>query len=180
MKEPTSEKWHIDAGSWSILDACLCRESFCPWVFIARDYSVTNWSSLEVVYGLLYKLMCKQALNTIIQIEVIWSTKPSWNMCIIWYFSSVINSNKQRSSEKLVGAVIQTSDLRDPRWVCFQLSHATSLIILSNTSHPCPTFWRQNTVHNSRCAHILKKAKHLNQGHLQKQTQTTTIVNKLE
>jgi hypothetical protein len=32
------------------------------WVFITTYWMVTNWSSLEVVYGFLYKLVCKQTL----------------------------------------------------------------------------------------------------------------------
>ncbi len=54
-------------------------------------------------------------------------------MCIIQYFLSVINLNKRRSNETLVGVVIQTSDLRDCRRPCYQLSHTTYLIFtLSN------------------------------------------------
>jgi hypothetical protein len=50
-------------------------------------------------------------------------------MCIIRYFASVINLNKQRSNETLVGAVIQTSDLQDRRRACHQLSHAVKFIL---------------------------------------------------
>jgi hypothetical protein len=57
----------------------------------------------------MYESMYKHALNTLARIEVIWSTKPIWNICIIQYFSSVGNSNKQLSNETLVGAKIQTS-----------------------------------------------------------------------
>jgi hypothetical protein len=71
--------------------------------------------------------MCKQTLNTLIIIEVIWSTEPTWNMCIIGYFLSVINLNKQRSNETLVSAAIWSSDLPDRRRACYQLSHAASL-----------------------------------------------------
>jgi hypothetical protein len=35
-----------------------------------------------------------EPLNPLIKIEVIWITEPTWNMCLILYFSSVINSNK--------------------------------------------------------------------------------------
>jgi hypothetical protein len=49
-------------------------------------------------------------LNTLIRIEVIWSIEPTWDMCIVWYFSSFISSNIQRSYETLVCAVIRTSD----------------------------------------------------------------------
>ena len=46
--------------------------------------------------------------------KVIWSTEPTWNMCIIRYFLSFISSNKQCSNETLVCAVIQTSDPSGP------------------------------------------------------------------
>jgi hypothetical protein len=88
---------------------------------------VTNWSSLEVVYGLLYKLMYKQAFNMLIWIKVIWSTEPIWNICIVWYFSSVINSNNQHSNEILVGIKIRTSDLQYRKRVRCQLNYATYL-----------------------------------------------------
>jgi hypothetical protein len=68
----------------------------------------------EVVTSLLFELMCKQTLNTLIRIEVIWSNEPTWDMCIIWYFSSFINSNKQHSNETLVCAVIRTFDPSGP------------------------------------------------------------------
>jgi hypothetical protein len=42
----------------------------------------------------------------------------------------VFNSNKQRSNELLVGAVIRTSDLCDHMWACYQLSQTTSLLYL--------------------------------------------------
>jgi hypothetical protein len=92
-------------------------------LFIATRWTVPNWSSSELVYGLLYKLMCKQTLSTLIRIEVIWSTEPKWNICIIQYFSCVMNSNKQHSNETLVGTVIRTSDLRNRRWGCYSNGH---------------------------------------------------------
>ncbi len=46
--------------------------------------------------------------------RVIWSIEPTWNMCIIRYFSSFISSNKQCSNETLVCAVIGTSDPLGP------------------------------------------------------------------
>jgi hypothetical protein len=48
------------------IEAACCVEELVPWVFIAMHWTVTNWSSLEVVYGLLHELMCKQTLNTLI------------------------------------------------------------------------------------------------------------------
>jgi hypothetical protein len=146
MMRPSSEEWHIPIGPWFIVDACcVVLWILCLWVFIATPWTVTNWSSLEVVYGLLYQLMCKQTLNTLIRIEVIWSTKLTWNMCIIWYFSSVINSNKQRSNETLDGAVIQISDLQDRRRACYQLSHAASLLV-SNIGSQKTSLTQLNTI----------------------------------
>jgi hypothetical protein len=46
--------------------------------------------------------------------RVIWSTEPTWNMCMIRYFSSFISSNKQCSNETLVCAVIWSSDPSGP------------------------------------------------------------------
>jgi hypothetical protein len=102
MKQPSSEEWHI---GWPVIHrrCMLCCESFFD----------------EVVNGLLFKLMCKQILNTLIWIEVIWSIEPTWDLCIVWYFSSFINSNRQRSNETLVCAVIRTSDPLGPcRFPC--------------------------------------------------------------
>jgi hypothetical protein len=65
-------------------------------------------------YRCLFESMCKQTLNMLIRIEVIWSIEPTLDMCIIWYFSSFINSNKQRSNETLVCTVIRTSDPSEP------------------------------------------------------------------
>ncbi len=75
----------------------------CTWVFFAIRWMVTNWSSLEVVYGHLHEAMYKQAFNMLTQINIIWSIKHIWNICLIKYFLSVVNSNKQRSNETLVG-----------------------------------------------------------------------------
>jgi hypothetical protein len=122
MKRPSSEEWHISIGPWFIVDAACVVNLVSVGIYCTR-WTVTNGSSLEVVYGLLYKLMCKQTLNTLIWIEVFWSTEPIWNICIIWYFL-----NKQHPNETLVGAVIWTFNLRD-RWrACYQLCHTASLL----------------------------------------------------
>jgi hypothetical protein len=93
----------------------LWRKAYCCRPVIHRRCVLCLKSFFdEVVNGLLFKLMCKQTLNTFIRIEVIWSIKPTWDMCIIWYFSSFINSNKQGSNETLVCAVIRTSDPLGP------------------------------------------------------------------
>jgi hypothetical protein len=76
---------------------------------------VVSWIIFyEVVNGLLFELMCKQTLSTLIWIEVILSIEPTWDICLVWYFSSFINSNRQRSNETLVCAMIQTSDPSGP------------------------------------------------------------------
>ncbi len=64
--------------------------------------------------------MCKQSFE---HVNLNWSGLKYQTQ----YFSSVINLNKQRSNETLVGAVIQTSDLWDGERVCYQLSHAKFL-----------------------------------------------------
>jgi hypothetical protein len=49
----------------------------CWWTgSVGTCWKVTSWSSLEVVYSLLFILMCKQTFNILIQIEFIWSTEP--------------------------------------------------------------------------------------------------------
>jgi hypothetical protein len=96
-KQPlSSEEWHITVDPWFIVDECCC--------------CVVNHLLDEVVNNLLFELMGKQTLNTLIWIEVIQSIEPTWNMCIVWYFSSFISSNKRCSNETLVCAVIRTSD----------------------------------------------------------------------
>jgi hypothetical protein len=67
-----------------------------------------------------------------IQIEVIWSTRPIWNIIIVWYFSSVIKLNNRPSSETLVGVDIQTSDLLDHRRVRYQLSYTASMSVIAD------------------------------------------------
>jgi hypothetical protein len=92
--------------------AVLWRVAYCCWPMIhCRCVLLCCEPFLdEVVNDLLFELMCKQTLNTLIGIKVIWSIEPTWDMCIVWYFSSFISSNKQCSNETLVCAVIQTSD----------------------------------------------------------------------
>jgi hypothetical protein len=114
MKKPSSVEWHIAVGPWSIVDACC----------------VMNLVSVVQLRGCLLsfiQISVQETLNTLIWIQMIWSTEPTWNMCIIWFFSSVINLNKQRSNETLVGAVIRDYDLQDRRRACYQLSHAACL-----------------------------------------------------
>jgi hypothetical protein len=96
-------------------------------IYHHAEWAVTNWSSLETCLRSVIWFKVRADLNLLNQLKVIWRTEPMWNICIIWYFTSVINSNKQRSNEKLVGTVIRTSDLRDHRRACFQLSYAASL-----------------------------------------------------
>ncbi len=77
MKRPSSEEWQIAVGQWFIIDACC--ESIVSWVFIDMCWTVTNWSSLEVAYGI-DKSMCKQTFNTLAQMEVIKNIEPIWNV----------------------------------------------------------------------------------------------------
>jgi hypothetical protein len=85
----------------------LCLESrLCDFFITTLHLTVANWSSLEAC------LQSVRWFNTLNHLKVIWSTEPIWNICIIRYFLSVINSNKQRSNETLVGAVFLASDLR--------------------------------------------------------------------
>jgi hypothetical protein len=99
------------------------------WVFCAMCWMVTNWSSLVIAYSI-DESMCKQAFNTLTRIKVIWSIIPIWNIFIIQYFLSVWNSNKQRCNATLVGAKNKTSNLWDHRRARYQLSHATSLVLI--------------------------------------------------
>ncbi len=113
--------------------------SVVSWIFLSVGIYCHALDGNQLVQlrgskGLLCKLMCKHTLNTLIWIQVIWSTEPTWNMWIIRYFSSVINLNKQRSNETLVDAVFWTSDLGDSRWACYQLSHVASLKLLQTWS----------------------------------------------
>ncbi len=104
----------------------MCVESWIEiaWLFITTlHWTVTNWSSLEACLRSVRWFKVRADLITLNHLEVIWSTEP---ICIIRYFSSDNNSNKQRSNETLVGAVIRTSDLQDRRQSCYQLSHAAS------------------------------------------------------
>jgi hypothetical protein len=97
--------------------AVLWRVAYCCWPMIHH----------RCVLLCHERLLDEVALRSFIQINVqadlehvnsdqrvIWSTEPAWNMCIIWYFSSFISSNKQFSNETLVCAVIQTSDPSGP------------------------------------------------------------------
>jgi hypothetical protein len=134
-KQPSSEEWHITVGLWFIKDV-YC-DSICSWVFIATRWTVTNWSSLEVVYGLFYESMWKQTFNMLTWNKVIWSTEPIWNICIIWYFSIVINSNNQPANETLVGAKIQTSGHQDYRLACYELSYELTYRLYWVVKHCC-------------------------------------------
>jgi hypothetical protein len=125
--------WRVAYRYWPMIHCrwMFCHEScVCGYLPPHVEWMVNNWSSLEVVYGLLYQLLCKQTFNMLIQIKVIWSTEPIWNICIIWYFSLVINSNNRRSNETLVSIEIPTSDLWDRRCVHCQLSYSDSLTFL--------------------------------------------------
>jgi hypothetical protein len=99
------------------------------WLFITTlHWTVTNWSSLEAFLQSVRWFKVRADLNTLNHLEVIWSTEPIWNICIIQYFWSVINLNKRHSNETLFGGVvIQISAHGDRRRVRYQLSHATSL-----------------------------------------------------
>ncbi len=126
MNWPSSEELHIAIGPWSIIDAC-CVMNLCPWVFIAIHWTVTNWSSLQPCLPSVRWFKVRADLNMLNHLEMIWSTKPIWNIFIIWYFLSVINSNNWCSNEILVGVEIWTSDLQERRWARYQLSYAPTL-----------------------------------------------------
>ncbi len=53
-KQPSSEEWHIAVDPWFIVDACCC---------------VVNHYLTRLLSDLLFELMCKQTLNTLIRIE---------------------------------------------------------------------------------------------------------------
>ncbi len=128
MNPTSSEEWHIATGRWSIEDGC-CFVNLCPGVFIATHLTVTNWSSLEACLRSVGWFKVWVDLNMLNHVKVIQCTEPIWNICIIWYFSSVINSNNHALAEKmLVGAKIQTYDLQDGRRARYQLSYAASLL----------------------------------------------------
>jgi hypothetical protein len=124
MKRPSSEEWRIAVGPWSMVDGC-CVVNLCSWVVIATHWTVTNWSSLEDVCGLLDDSKFEQT-STLWTISK-WFEVPN-PYCIIWYFTSVINSNNRALAGKSqMGAEILTSDLRDHRRAGYQLSYASSL-----------------------------------------------------
>jgi hypothetical protein len=118
---------------WSIVDVCCVVNQDCVIFTTTLHWTVTIWSSLEACLQSVRWLKVRADLNTLNHFEVSWSTEPILNICIIRYFSSVINSNKRRSNETLVGVVIQTSDLRDRRRACYQLSQAASRKATSHT-----------------------------------------------
>ncbi len=73
--------------------------------------------------------MCKLTFNRLIRLlRLILSTKPIWDICIIWYFSSAINSEIRRSNETLVGVEIPNSNLQDRTRTRYQLNYAASLV----------------------------------------------------
>jgi hypothetical protein len=116
--------WKIDESWWCVINVM--------WLLILTlHWTVTNWSSLETSLQSVRWFKVRADLNTLNQLQVIWSTEPTWNICIIWNFSSVINLNKRGSNETLVGIMIQTSVLRDRKKACYQLSHAASLELWS-------------------------------------------------
>jgi hypothetical protein len=95
--------------------AVLWRVAYCCWPMTHRRCVLCRESLFdEVVNGLLFELMCKKTLNTLIRIEVFCSIEPTWDMCKVLYFSSFISSNRQCSNETLVCAVIWTSDPSGP------------------------------------------------------------------
>jgi hypothetical protein len=100
------------------------------WLCITMlHWTVTNWSGLEACLRSVRWFKVRADLNTLNHLEVIWSTNFIWNICIIQYFLFIINLNKQRSNETLVGVVIWTSDLQDHRWARYQLSFTASLCL---------------------------------------------------
>ena len=136
----SSEEWRIAVGLWFIIDAS-CVVNLCSWVFIAMRWMVTNRSSLEVVHGLLYQLMCKRTFNTLFWIKVIWST-----ICIFWYFLSVINLNNQCSNDTLLGTKIRTSDLQDRVRARYQLSLSFNHSVHLFNGHSIR--WNVRTIHS--------------------------------
>jgi hypothetical protein len=96
--------------------AVLWRVAYCCWPMIYRRCMLLCREPLldKVVNNILFELICKQTLNTLIRIEMTWSIKPTWDMCMVWYFSSFISSNRERSNETLVCTVIRTSDPSGP------------------------------------------------------------------
>jgi hypothetical protein len=95
---------------WNIIHHRCISWIKISWVFIATCWMVTNCSSLEVVYGFLSVSMYKQTLTR--WLESTWFFDIQNSKCLNWYFLSVVNSNKQCSSETLEGAEIWTSDLQ--------------------------------------------------------------------
>jgi hypothetical protein len=67
---PSPEEWHIAFSSWFIADVCYFMNLVSVGIY-CYELNVTNWSSLEVVYVLLYELIYKQTFNTLIWIELI-------------------------------------------------------------------------------------------------------------
>jgi hypothetical protein len=98
-RNETAFLWRVayHYGLWSIIDAC-CVFNLCPWVFIATQWMVTHWSSLEACLRSISWFKVQADLNTLI-----WSTEPVWNIFMIWYFWTFINLNNWCSNDTLVG-----------------------------------------------------------------------------
>jgi hypothetical protein len=75
--------WKINESWWCVINV--------TWLFIITlHWMVTNWSSLETCLRSVIWFKVQTDLNTLSYLKVSWSTKPIWNICIIWCFSSVI------------------------------------------------------------------------------------------
>ncbi len=87
------------------------------WLFITTlHWTVTSWSTLEACLRSVRWLKVRVDLNTLNHLEVSWSIEPIWNICIIKYFSSVINLNKLCSSQRLIAQLVEhsLSVMKDP------------------------------------------------------------------
>jgi hypothetical protein len=79
-----------DIHYWPMINhRCVLCSEFCPWVFIATHWMVTNWSNLEACLRSVRWLKVRADLNRLKHLEI-------------------ISSNNWRSS-----TVIRTSDLLD-------------------------------------------------------------------
>jgi hypothetical protein len=106
--------WSVVYHCWPIIHSRWVLWIYCKLIFFAARWTVTNWSSLEVAYGI-DKSMCKQTFSTLARIKLIWIIESLWNICIIRNLPTS-NLNKERSNEILVGTEIWTSHFWDHRW----------------------------------------------------------------
>jgi hypothetical protein len=114
--------WRVAFGYWPII---CCR--WVLWIHLSVGIYYHTLIQLRGYLRSFIRADVQADLNTLTWIKVIRSTKPIWNIYIVWYFLSFIYLNNQRSNYALVSHKIQTSDLRDCRRAGYLLNYIASL-----------------------------------------------------